>query len=489
MGIFWGCTNLNDPVNTTDVIPYPPPVIRGVEIRSNNLSIQVRSYLRLTGDMEGYIIYLTDNPAVANGLDSSQLNDFENINEKPGYFTNIGSNDFNIISDVQSATITNILLTNTNEMYLAVSVYGQNDSFARVHGNRGYIESLVTRVEPFHLRNTFFFSFNEETSLTIKTNITTNYITAFISNEVVTYVSNDITTFISNTLGAMTSVTNYSTTDVLSNTVVNTIFNVGLNLIANDVLSIAITNEVDVMSNVLTNFITNIMTNETDVIVTNIETNIMTNEMNVISTNIETNIMTNATNVILINIETNIVTNLVSSFVSNHINTFISNYVMTFVSTNALTNFEAISMTNYSTINYNTRSYTNHFVSNDVFAFTVGNVITNETMIFISDVVINILPDIFLGALSVAETNNGNETYCVFTGIGNVSIQSLGFSDDFNLLRTLPRAGYTSLPVPILSNHLYGVKNGNFYFRLHITNQESIGGQGAFVEKEDVFRF
>lgn len=160
LGLLWGCADLNNPSSTILAIPYQQPEITSVTTSSNFFSIAVRSYLRKTGDFEGYIIYLSEDVAIIDGLGQSSLNDFDNIRDKTGYFTNIGLSNgrLEIGSKDQTGFLSDIMINSTNQLYLAVSVYGQNDTFARINSHGGYIESPPTRLNPFHLKQTFNFS-------------------------------------------------------------------------------------------------------------------------------------------------------------------------------------------------------------------------------------------------------------------------------------------------------------------------------------------
>ena len=288
--LVWHCSNINDPTSTILALPYQPPEITFITTSSNSFSIEVRSYLRKTGDLEGFIIYLS-NVSTIDRLSTFNLNDYENIRDKPGYFTNIPTNNIRIGSKIQIGSLNNVVINNTNELHLAVTVYGQNDTFAQINGHQGFIESSPTRLNAFYLKKIFAFS---------------------------------------------------------------------------------------------------------------------------------------------------------------------------------LSNFSS----GMSTLGY------------------------QEGEIFIT----NLSNDQMTNLLFVTNTNNGNGDYAIFQmGMESTFIQSLGYSDNFNLLTTLPTNGYTRNAVPALSNYVYAVKNGNQYFKLHVTNVfiEMIGGttstfvsgEVTFINMENVIHF
>lgn len=290
--IFTGCLNLNDPTNTTDIIPYPPPTVDFMRVYSNAFDIQIRSYLKNTGDMEGYLIYLSDNASDIANLSQNNLNNLTDISVKPGFFTNLTNREIRV--NYQFVTAFGLIITNTNRLYMAVSVYGQNGDYARVHTNRGYVESLPTIVSSFYVRKLSDFSLNS----------------------------------FSNTSSNSSSL-NYSNGNL---------------------------------------YVTN-----------------------------------------------------TSSSLSTHL-------------------------------------------------------------------------------LHVLTTSNVNKAYPIFQVGNNTSIQSLGLGSDFNSLITLPESGYTSQPVPIISNHTYAVKHNDVYFKLHVTNISNenfnnlndaltINGRSAFVPAENALRF
>lgn len=213
--VFYNCTNLNNPVNTTGILPYPPPTIEWINMYSNRFDISIKSYLKNTGDLEGYIIYISEDGSIISNLDNTDLNSLNNISNKSGFFTNINQAG-NIVNQAtfQTLFVSNLLLTNTNKLFLAVSVYGQNDFFASVHQHKGFFESPSVRSVPFHLRKTF--------------NFTLNSISNSLTNSSLGFHNHSF--FVTNTPGGLVGMTNQLYVSTTSNRVgAYLIFNVGTN--------------------------------------------------------------------------------------------------------------------------------------------------------------------------------------------------------------------------------------------------------------------
>ena len=170
--------NLNNPQNTTDVLPYPPPVIENLQVSSDSIVANVTSYIRETGDFLGYIIYLTADEDIFGSIAGDSFNNpaYLEITNRPGVYGFLRRQDRQEINTprIRSSSISfnqdgfqelSVDIQIASEfrdrmLYFGITAYGQNNFFARVHQHRGYIESLLDEnlsTRSFFIRRTLSF--------------------------------------------------------------------------------------------------------------------------------------------------------------------------------------------------------------------------------------------------------------------------------------------------------------------------------------------
>ena len=155
--VYISCSDINDPTSTTDVIPYPPPEIDQIQLYSNHININIRSFVINIGDFIGYNIYLSGNLSLLRADEAIDLN--TGASKATLFLSNVGTDDNNVNgTGIQVKSLTDIL-TNTNGLfYIAATAIGQNDTFAQINEHNGWIESLQSTVIDFHTRKTLGFT-------------------------------------------------------------------------------------------------------------------------------------------------------------------------------------------------------------------------------------------------------------------------------------------------------------------------------------------
>ena len=166
-GVLISCTASVDPIDTTNILSLPIPLIKEFSISNNIMSLTINSFVVETGDLQGAIIYLSSNENDIEAITSVSLNEFSDVNDKTGVISIISTNDFDFDQTgkqiiTANIDITSLSLDKNQLFFLGVTVYGQNDSFARINQHRGFFESNPD--------TNYNFSFADIT----KTNITTN---------------------------------------------------------------------------------------------------------------------------------------------------------------------------------------------------------------------------------------------------------------------------------------------------------------------------